>query len=370
SNPAPGNWGAAVPVDSAPRRFGTSPGLSAEAADDDSTVATGDGGPLPHDFGLLANELRRATLAADGTVRLCGLPEQALMVGIDVGGQWYGRFADVERQTTTEVEFELGTAALFGSIFTEEREPASGALIRVAHRGSGVTCGVASAEDGSYCLERLAPGPYWLSVMLDGDRWSDGEFHLQLAFEAGELRRRDFGPSPVSEWLSGSLLDRAGDRVELFGRSAARLSFSNTATGDQRSVAVEVDGSFEIALEAGTYRVHVEHSNHWEPVPLDAALVMPAGGLEQDFVLPGTTVRGSLTGPVGGGPRGARAHPAGERAPAVFRQADSNDGRTYAFFGLPPGRWRLGAYGQPLDGFTDLEIRPTDTVLELDLTRR
>ena len=311
----------------------------------------------------------RAEGGGRGEAHFRGLEPKPHWIALGTGAERLDGYASLKDDRVTIVEFERASAAMHGTVRGSDTEPAAGARVRLGHRASLGIRTTRTASDGTYRIEGLAAGPYYLSISLDGDPYSDPDYFGQPDLEDGQVLRQDFGPNSNNARFTGRVLDRTGEPVRLpeSSRPTMTLARRGSGSGAQFGVELDGDGAFGVPLEPGLYSVRLHLGGYWEASTLTEDLEVPDYDLDRDLVLPGVTVRGRLTGGSAQDRSSVLAHPPGVPSLDWSREFASIGGASYAIYGLPPGTWRICARGHTLEEFTTIELSAADTERDLDL---
>ncbi|MCI0696176.1 carboxypeptidase regulatory-like domain-containing protein [candidate division KSB1 bacterium] len=225
--------------------------------------------------------------------------------------------------TTTGIDFKLvkitpGTGAISGKVTDASGAPVAGAGVSAFSRANPFSYGGAqTASDGTYRIEGLKAGNYFVQVWAEGyigefydDARTPDQATLVAVNEPDETTSIDFVLS-VGGSISGKVTDEAGNPI---AGALIEAYFAKTDSLFRKGYGIaisEKDGSYKISgLEAGEYLVLAHAWNQWSyaiewykntsapdsatPVPVTEGQVTT--GI--DFTLDLPQIAGSISGSV------------------------------------------------------------------------
>jgi RNA polymerase sigma-70 factor (ECF subfamily) len=283
-------------------------------------------------------------LDASGRARIAGLASGALVVGIEppLGVQ---RLLTMPEAEGLRVRFLLGGSSISGVITRDDGAPAAGARVQVgvAGRVASFQVIVFTGADGSYRVDGLSAGRYRVGVERSGRQNATAlDLHTSVELDDGEVARVDLGGAGAGTWR-GTVRDRAQRPVP-----GARLYFDRLDAEGVLHRTAGADGRFEVALPAGRWRVALASDLHRERRTVYADVTTDRRGRDEDLVLPGARVGGTVRG-ADGELLGAEAvrplhialRPAGAAYPSAFRDARIESDGTFAIDGVEAGRFEV-----------------------------
>lgn len=262
------------------------------------------------------------------------------------------------------VEFEFGSSSVVGRAFDCDGRPWAHAALHVTQDAAdgAVRREVRADGEGRFACEGLLPGSVTVSEAV-AQRGASAVRSATTVVGEGESARLDLGHADAQvEWRglvrlrSGRVLDEELElllveehrgwierlRSDGLGRISATLP-----SGDWSVQALAMDGAIEVGR-----------------------LELRSGAVEQDVMLPGTTLRMTLELP-----SVALAEPAARSIVTIERgegadwlQLVSHEGRAVVC-GLSAGRWRLAAHRSGLepDVWSEVEVGEWDELVEFSL---
>lgn len=322
----------------------------------------------PHQSADGMPEWRTARTDAAGLVRFRDLPQAEFTIRVTFPNDIIvlRKQQLFDGTATPRVVVRLGSAIVFGRVFSPEGRPVSHARVAMAQHG-----GVREArtdESGDYRFEsvdeelttltveyRFEHQPVSVEEPLGGGR-------AQFVPRIGESKRIDFGDAAGMYVWSGRLMTRNGVALHW----PVRIEFEEQHCGLQFTATSDSTGSFSIWMQPGEYRATT--SSGARTLELGRANVR-VPHFTGDLVLPDVCVWGSLHY------EGARAYAKEPRPPTLIVQriAPPSDKTfsarvkrdEYVILGLEPAVYRVRAaadskiVGVPPEGF-ELDLRTSE----------
>lgn len=239
---------------------------------------------------------RHTHVDADGAFRFADLGPGAYAVCVERGGALLREAFVVVRpgEPTERVVFVLGGCRLRGRVFDELGRGAAGVRVYVSRAGDSCQNTWAWAgPDGSYVVDGLPEGEYWVDAQLTGNPRGDGNgLARRVDVAEGATATLDLGRvRPLPTW-SGVVRNRAGEPV-----GPGRIQLNPVGARGYSYVAFDAEGRFRAPVLPDRYelRLHLAYVRF-----LDAGTVeVPETDLLEDVVVPGTRVRGRVRGAAG-----------------------------------------------------------------------
>jgi RNA polymerase sigma-70 factor (ECF subfamily) len=297
-------------------------------------------------------------IGRDGTFAFNDLEPGEYTFDVDVPG-YAPRFVGqaVTDQESRRRVLVLGSGRIEGHVFDQDGRPLGDIVVQVSQGGDGTYLGrgstaeVRSKADGTYSVDGLVSGPYWVIAYVRQDRTArDAALGLKCDVVAGKTAVLDFGtPTPSPAW-SGKVLRTDGTPV--LGPGAFAIS-SVERTAYSRFLAYDARGEFSHRIPPGTYRVtEVRPVGHPPIKPIaPSEIVVGREDVSQDVRFPGSRITGviydghsALLSPRGTQSVGWRPENEGPYSQlGVFAEPDGS----FVIEGLLPGRYVLS--GHPRD---------------------
>jgi carboxypeptidase family protein len=240
-----------------------------------------------------------------------------------------------------ERELELGRgAALSGRLVGLDPEELAGTTVQVERGGWEPRLAALAEEDGSFALDGLTPGTWWVRSFRHGRH-----AEKRVVLVAGQETFLDL-PFPYHR-LRGRVVDDEGHPV-----ADRELRF--TADGESASIRTSARGRFEIELHDGVYTVVATaepEGREGRGEPLAAAeLLTVDGALGKGCEIRLLTTASELHGRILG------LAPEEQGATHIFLErvgfawvTEPDAAGSYSFGGLLPGTWRVSiAVGEAL----------------------
>jgi RNA polymerase sigma-70 factor (ECF subfamily) len=329
--------------------------------------------------------LTRIAIGSDGRFSLADLAAGWYTVGVDTtetrnlprgahagpGVQFDVEvFADRPSQRLVIV---LGAASIIGHVYDDEGQPVAGAVVKLGRSGSYLErLGSSFAETdatGSFAFHDLLPEVYGISLAsLPGQDHVDYVWQQLERLGLEETRVFDLGTPWRAVVWRGRVVHPDGAPVERGGT----LGRESDATGSYEEVAVTTLASFTLRVRPGRYVIRVRVSTSDSGFRTDYLTLgevdVPDTDFEHDLALPGTTVRGNVTGvALEDLPKrlDLSLYPQGSQQP-VQHASVTRDGR-FVLYAVPPGEYRVDLWpALTAAPGTSLVVREGDRVLTLD----
>jgi len=194
----------------------------------------------------------------------------------------------------------LGSGRIEGHVFDQDGRPLGDIVVQVSQGGDGTYLGrgstaeVRSKADGTYSVDGLVSGPYWVISYVRQDRTAlDASIGLKCDVLAGKTAVLDFGtPTPSPTW-SGTVL--RADGTPVLGPGTFAIS-SVERTAYSRFLAYDARGKFGHRIPPGTYRItEVRPAGHPPIKSTDPSeLVVGREDVSQDVRFPGSRITGVI----------------------------------------------------------------------------
>ena len=300
-------------------------------------------------------------IAADGTFSMDGIRKGAFALEIEPAGSasrlMYFVMPKAPEKTRRRV-VALEGARVAGTVFDRLGEPAVGAVVNVgphivSHpmRGFQFQSEVRTGADGSFEVDRLPAGPYWIVAHLGPDWWTTRDDRtLKFEAKAGEFVRLDLGSARVEPRWSGVVRARNGKVV----RGPKSLELRPKGGDGLEAVPYDATGSFSRRLPPGAYSVSVVFTDYGaepqrRPVEIHPDVTIADHDLVSDLVIPGARVSGGVKDVASGSALVKRTDqrvlltPEGKDhlwSQGVWMLADG----TFELDGVAPGRYVISGY--------------------------
>jgi len=275
------------------------------------------------------------------------------------------------------VVLRLGTAALFGNVYEVDGSPSAGARVEIAvapwkdEQLESLAVAVCGA-DGGYRIEHQPAGLVRGTVVrLPRAGGEPVDEHFSVTLAAGAPQRLDFGSAGGLPRWTGSVRTQTGSLVEAPGALLLHPADGSGLLPPQPLAG----GRFEVRAPPGRYRVSLRQDHEFSRHHALGEVELGAEDREQDLLLAGARVRGTLRHPDGrvpelGGARALRVDlvPEGRSDRSAHRLVSPDERGRYAIDGLEPGVYLLRSWPtEPVGGETRVELRPGDVELIVDL---
>ena len=222
---------------------------------------------------------------AEGLVRVAGAWPNGALLWCQVGAGFAFEVLDAPRAPGEWHRLELGSASVRGIAYDATGRPRAGALILATGdtqtgpqtwrtRESFVAVTGASGTFELTCLPRERIDVYCLS--------DDGSTREQRRVDttSAQVPRVCFGNPPGTCVLRGRILDRDGEPLPGYAMVRCR----DAATGEQRVVHSDADGTFHTKLPVGVWFAAVEGGNQdASPMPIEECIDIVASDVTRDL---------------------------------------------------------------------------------------
>lgn len=224
-------------------------------------------------------------------------PGQYLLAGRAADGKYAGHAGPVELLPGETVDVELVLrgevesrgATVLVRVLDQAQRPISNARVILRPEGAPLreATTATTGTDGSVRFTQLAPGSYQALAQKEGYRPAGQVVQLR-AGEAKEVivvlvQAQQVPPSRLAKVRGWVVYPDAKSRTGYFGVARARLAWTPIGSaGASRETTSGSDGSYEVDLEPGNYRVTVYPPDQ-RFSPLEESVSVPPGGLERKF---------------------------------------------------------------------------------------
>jgi RNA polymerase sigma-70 factor (ECF subfamily) len=288
---------------------------------------------------------QRTTTDAQGVFRFGERQEGPLALRLRVRAEtwvWTPMLPlDASRRTVRRLLVVLGPGAFEGKVYDPAGVPASGTVVQAlgwtALGQQQLAYRTVVRPDGTYRIDDVPDGRWILQVFFPSGvaKPVDTRSRTEI-LEWGGVRTVDFGGPHAEALWTGTVRTRSGQAVMVDGLTL----HIQGADGSQLAAFPDGEGRFNRRLPAGRWEIRVG-SVGVSAIPADVVMPLTIGeeDIEQDFVLPGTTVAGEIAnwrGTEGGSVIISLESTSGGRS-----AYSSTHGGEFRFYGVPIGRYEL-----------------------------